>query len=170
MSPTLQQDIEHLCINIIRHIQEVSGGNIQISLMILYLKLDANNKLQLMFCTDIRVLLGYFWDYNNRIKHSLILNLTYIKYNKNANCLIPPSFHSNLAIRSVTTYLWTLKNNNRVLRRNGLLALWWPLCRTNTRRSATSPWTYSTPRAACSPTREITVSIAKVRKKRQRWN
>ncbi len=56
VSPTLQKDIEHICLNIIKHIQEVSGGNIQISKMILYMKMDNNNRLQLLFCTDLRVL------------------------------------------------------------------------------------------------------------------
>jgi hypothetical protein len=42
-------------VNIVKHIQEVSGGNIQIIRMVLYFKIDEENRIWLLFCTGIKV-------------------------------------------------------------------------------------------------------------------
>lgn len=39
-SPLLAQDLEQTCVNIVKHIQDVSGGTIQVQRMILYFKHD----------------------------------------------------------------------------------------------------------------------------------
>jgi len=39
-SPLLAQDLEQTCVNIVKHIQDVSGGNIQLQRMVLFFKLD----------------------------------------------------------------------------------------------------------------------------------
>ncbi|CAD8047600.1 unnamed protein product [Paramecium sonneborni] len=54
-SPLLSSDLEQLCVNIVKHVQEVSGGNIQIIRMILYFKVDQDNRIWLMFCTGMKV-------------------------------------------------------------------------------------------------------------------
>ncbi|CAD8045622.1 unnamed protein product [Paramecium sonneborni] len=54
-SPLLSSDLEQLCVNIVKHVQEVSGGNIQIIRMVLYFKVDQDNRIWLMFCTGIKV-------------------------------------------------------------------------------------------------------------------
>ncbi|KRX00119.1 hypothetical protein PPERSA_07226 [Pseudocohnilembus persalinus] len=54
-SPILSSDIEQLCINIVKHIQDVSGGNILISRMVLFFKLDDKNRIWLQYCTNIKV-------------------------------------------------------------------------------------------------------------------
>lgn len=54
-SPILATDLEYICLNIVKHIQEVSGGNIQISQMVLYFKVDQTNKLWLLFCSGIKI-------------------------------------------------------------------------------------------------------------------
>lgn len=41
--------------NIVKHIQDISGGNIQISRMVLYFKLDDRNRLWLLFCTGLKI-------------------------------------------------------------------------------------------------------------------
>ena len=53
-SPTITSDLEQICQNIIRHIAEVSSGIIAIQRMVLYFKLDDNNRLWLLFCTNIK--------------------------------------------------------------------------------------------------------------------
>jgi hypothetical protein len=55
LSPILSADLEQVCINIVKHIQDISGGNIQISRMVLYFKLDGNNQLWLLFCTSLKI-------------------------------------------------------------------------------------------------------------------
>ena len=55
-SPMLVTDIEKLCLNMVHHIQEISGGNTQITQMNFYLKLDENNKMWLLFCTKMKIL------------------------------------------------------------------------------------------------------------------
>ncbi|CAD8141628.1 unnamed protein product [Paramecium pentaurelia] len=54
-SPLLSADLEQLCVNIVKHILEVSGGNIQIIRMVLYFKVDYENRIWLLFCTNIKV-------------------------------------------------------------------------------------------------------------------
>ncbi|EGR30206.1 hypothetical protein IMG5_137950 [Ichthyophthirius multifiliis] len=54
-SPILSADLEQICVNIVKHIQDISGGNIQISRMVLYFKLDDKNRLWLLFCTGLKV-------------------------------------------------------------------------------------------------------------------
>ena len=55
MSPILSTDLEKTCSNIVRHIMDISSGTIQITRMILYFKIDHNNKLWLMFCSNIKI-------------------------------------------------------------------------------------------------------------------
>ncbi|KAM3144461.1 hypothetical protein pb186bvf_003330 [Paramecium bursaria] len=54
-SPLLSSDLEQLCVNIVKHVQEVSGGNIQIIRMVLYFKVDEDNRIWLLFCTGVKV-------------------------------------------------------------------------------------------------------------------
>ena len=54
-SPLLAQDLEETCVNIVKHIQDVSGGNIQIQRIVLFFKLDTHNRLWLLFCTGLKV-------------------------------------------------------------------------------------------------------------------
>lgn len=54
-SPILANDLEYSCLNIVKHIQEVTGGNIQISRMTLYFKLDNQNRLWLLYSTGITI-------------------------------------------------------------------------------------------------------------------
>lgn len=54
-SPILANDLEYSCLNIVKHIQEVTGGNLQISRMTLYFKLDNQNRLWLLYSTGITV-------------------------------------------------------------------------------------------------------------------
>ena len=54
-SPILSSDLEQICLNIVKHIQEVSGGNIQISRMNLFFKIDDKNRIWLLFCSGIKV-------------------------------------------------------------------------------------------------------------------
>jgi hypothetical protein len=54
-SPLLANEIEKICLNIVKHIADVSGGNVQISRMTLYFKNDVSNRLWLMFCSRLRV-------------------------------------------------------------------------------------------------------------------
>lgn len=54
VSPLVAQDIERICLNIVRHIQEVSGGNTQVYQMKLYFKVDIENRVWFQFCTGIK--------------------------------------------------------------------------------------------------------------------
>ncbi|KAM3128080.1 hypothetical protein pb186bvf_019843 [Paramecium bursaria] len=54
-SPILSADIEQICLNIVKHIQDVSGGNIQISRMVLFFKIDEKNRLWLLFSSGVKV-------------------------------------------------------------------------------------------------------------------
>lgn len=45
VSPQFAQDIERLCQNIMKHVQEVSGGNTVMYRLELWLKLDKENRL-----------------------------------------------------------------------------------------------------------------------------
>ncbi|CAD8090679.1 unnamed protein product [Paramecium sonneborni] len=54
-SPILSSDIEQICLNIVKHIQDVSGGNIQISRMVLFFKIDEKNRLWLLFSSGVKV-------------------------------------------------------------------------------------------------------------------
>lgn len=51
----LANEIEKICLNIVKHIADVSGGNVQISRMTLYFKNDVDNRLWLLFCSRLRV-------------------------------------------------------------------------------------------------------------------
>ena len=54
-SPMQAGEIEKICLNIVKHIADVSGGNVQISRMTLYFKNDAENRLWQLFCSRLRV-------------------------------------------------------------------------------------------------------------------
>lgn len=54
-SPLQANEIEKICSNIVKHIGDVSGGNVQISRMTLYFKNDEENRLWLLFCSRLRV-------------------------------------------------------------------------------------------------------------------
>lgn len=54
-SPTISQDIEQMCVNIVKHVQNISSGNTQIYQMDLIFKLDYDNRLWLMMCTDLKI-------------------------------------------------------------------------------------------------------------------
>lgn len=58
VSPSFTNDIEKICLNIVKHIQDVSQGNSQIYQMDLFFKMDDNNKLWLLFSTGIRIKKG----------------------------------------------------------------------------------------------------------------
>lgn len=53
-TPLLVSDLEHTCLNIVKHIQIVTGGNIHVSKMVLYFKIDERNRLWLLFCTNLK--------------------------------------------------------------------------------------------------------------------
>jgi len=54
-SPILASELEQTCLNIVKHVFAVTGGNIQISKMVLYFKLDDKNRLWLLFCTGLKL-------------------------------------------------------------------------------------------------------------------
>lgn len=55
ISPLIASDIEKICQNIVRHIQDVSEGNSQIYEMNLFFKLDYDSRLWLLLCTGIKI-------------------------------------------------------------------------------------------------------------------
>lgn len=55
VSPLVAQDIERICLNMVRHIQEVSGGNTQVYQMKIFFKVDAGNRVWFQFCSGIKV-------------------------------------------------------------------------------------------------------------------
>lgn len=55
ISPIIIQDIEHTCLNISKHIMEVTGGINHISRMVLYFKIDEKNQLWLLYSTNIKL-------------------------------------------------------------------------------------------------------------------
>lgn len=65
VSPAVTKDIESICLNIVRHIQDVSNGNTQIFQMDLFFKLDNENRIWLLFSTGIKVKKGM----NDKVKH-----------------------------------------------------------------------------------------------------
>ena len=54
-SPLLMVDLEKICINIVRHLQCVSSGNVQIFEMRLIFKLGYGDELWLLGCKDIKL-------------------------------------------------------------------------------------------------------------------
>ncbi|KRX07748.1 hypothetical protein PPERSA_07498 [Pseudocohnilembus persalinus] len=54
LSPTIISDIEMSCQNIVRHISDITGNLIVVTRMVLYFKVDTENRLWLMFCTQIK--------------------------------------------------------------------------------------------------------------------
>ena len=53
-TPILASELEQTCVTIVKHINSVTSGNIQISKMVLYFKLDEKNRLWLLFCTNLK--------------------------------------------------------------------------------------------------------------------
>ena len=47
--------IEETCVNIVKHIQDVSGGNLQVQRMVLFFKHADKNRLWLMFCSGLKI-------------------------------------------------------------------------------------------------------------------
>ena len=54
-SPMINRDIERQCLNIVKHVQDVSCGNSQIILLGLYFKIDNNGKIWLVACNKLRL-------------------------------------------------------------------------------------------------------------------
>jgi hypothetical protein len=54
-SPIALLDLEKMSINIVKHIQEVSSGNIQIQKMKLYFKLDQYSRFWLVSCAELKI-------------------------------------------------------------------------------------------------------------------
>jgi len=54
-SPILASELEQTCLNIVKHVHSVTSGNVQISKMVLYFKLDDKNRLWLLFCTGLKL-------------------------------------------------------------------------------------------------------------------
>lgn len=54
-SEVAKRSIEQICTNISEHVIDVSGGNIKVTWMTLYLKLGKNGKVYVLFCSKIKV-------------------------------------------------------------------------------------------------------------------
>jgi len=54
-SPLISSDVQKICYNIVKHVQEVSGGNTQISYLELYFSIDESNRLWLLLCSNLKV-------------------------------------------------------------------------------------------------------------------
>ena len=54
-SNVVNSDLEKICLNIVKHVQQVSEGNSQISRMELVFKIGHKNKLWLLMCTNLKL-------------------------------------------------------------------------------------------------------------------
>lgn len=53
-SPIVASELETLCNRIVSHVSTVTSGSIQICRMVLYFKMDEENRLWLMYCTSLK--------------------------------------------------------------------------------------------------------------------
>jgi hypothetical protein len=55
VSPLVSKNIELICDNICKHTQIVTSGCINIRKMTLFFKVDSQNHIKLLYCTDLKI-------------------------------------------------------------------------------------------------------------------
>ena len=78
-SPIIISEIESLCDRMISHIGVVTGGNIQISKMVVYFKVDKHNQLWLLYCTELK-----FRDKSNSLGNDRALESVFLNKKREA--------------------------------------------------------------------------------------
>jgi len=53
--PQVVADIQKICGAVVEHIRVVSGGNVAVTRLVLYLKQDANDRLWLLYCGGVQI-------------------------------------------------------------------------------------------------------------------
>lgn len=71
-STIAKRSIEQICTNIADHVVDVSGGNIKVTWMTLYLKVGKNGKMWVLFCSRIKVRDYVSNQISNQTNHFLV--------------------------------------------------------------------------------------------------